>query len=319
MTDSESNMSDKKRPGCIIAGFVAIGFCLFLCLITIVAVFNRTFASMGGMIMLVIVALAAFVAFGMVRYIFYADNASESWAVLPCILSAIVLFASGMSVSFLMGTFFPGEVEYRSMNLEGYKCLPVMVFVPLIMLGASRLTNAIEQTAIFKKMSPTPPPESKTPKRKSLVQFVRMHWRKDFVVAVLLYCVLTVSGFALVACFPPMPVSEKHLSYEEFYRKDAFPKDGSDFCYWRANDAFYCDFSISEENFLDWAKSHTDWEINAIQPDSPVIIDQYYSKDSFKVGEGLIASLNKGKNSSIIDQAVCDRNTNRVYYHILIL
>ena len=317
MTDSDCNMSGMKRIIGIILGFIVIGFCLFWCSITIVAVFGRTFASMGGMIMLMIVVFAAFTAFGMVRYMFYADNVSESWAALPCALSALVLYASGMSVSFLMGSFFPEEVEYRSMDIEGYQWLPVMVFIPLFMLGTLRLANAIEQTALFKKMSPTPPPES--PKRTTLVQFLRMHWLKDTVVAVIFYCVLTVSGFTLTACFPPMPVSEKHLSYEKFYRKSTFPKDGSDFCYWRTNSSFYCDFSISEENFLDWTQTQPDWEINAIQQGSPVTIDQYDSSESFMVNDGSIAARKQDANNRVVEKAVFDRNTNRVYYlfHIL--
>lgn len=139
MTNTKSNFKSKKHPACIISGFAGIGFCLYICAATICLVFYPLFLSIGGMLLLMLASFASLGAFSLVRYLFYANNFSESWAVLPWALSAISLFASGMTVGYLEGKLLPQEVEYRSLNLGGYKFLLLMAVVPLFMIMGSRL------------------------------------------------------------------------------------------------------------------------------------------------------------------------------------
>jgi hypothetical protein len=317
MTEPKSNTSIIKRITAVLPGMMVVGVCWFWCFATVAAVVDGVFGSMGGMIMLIIAPCAAFLAFGMVRFLFYADNAQESWAALPCALSAILLCVSGMSISLLTGTFLPDEVEYRSLNLEGYKLLYWFAFFPLVMLWSLRLVKVIEHAVFFRILSQNPPPES--PKRRPLVQFIRQNWRYDLITTLSFYFILTASGFALIVIDPPLPVFEKHLSYENFRYHAKFPKDGYDFCYWRTNSGLYCDFSISEEGFQDWVKANADWKISTIQPDrldnGVVTIAHPRLKESFEVNDGLVADQKRDVSGGIYEQAVFDRNTNRVYYH----
>jgi len=304
----KSTISDKKRPAVIIFGLASIGLCLWFCSITIYSVLDSTFASMGGLIMLTIASCAAFLAFGMARFLTYANNEVEAWAALPCVFSTIALCASGMTVCFLVGTLLPKEVEYRSLNVEGYKWLYSMVFCPLAMVWTFRLLRKIE-----KLTNPSLPVES--PRRRPLVQFVRQNWLKDFIVTVLLYLVLTISAFVLLVADPPMPVSEEHLTYEKFYRKDEFPADGSDYGYRRSAGSFECEFSISEEGFQNWAKTRADWVLYAVPATDPVHVTRAYPKESIKVVDGLIARRIQDGSHRVFEQAVFDRSQNRVYYN----
>lgn len=301
MTDSPTNIDYKKRPAVILLGLVFIGFCLWFCTATIYSVFDGAFLSMGGMFMVTIAPGAAFGAFGMVRFWSYADNAAEAWGALTCIFSAIALCISGMTVSFLVATFLPEEVDYRSLDLEGYKFLYIMIVLPLTMVWFDRLR---------KRMGLIP-----ASKKRPLIQFLRQNWLKDILVTGLLYVVLTVSAFTWIVIDPPSPLSEKHLSYEKFYRREGFPADGSDFCYIRFNSAFYCDFALSEESFQQWAKAHADWATYNISPDRPVEVGW---DEKFEIANGLVATRENDEKNHVSEEAVFDRDNNRVYYRRLI-
>lgn len=293
----------------MIGGLSVVGFCLFFCSSTVFAVFDGTFLSMGGMMFLPITSFVAFFAFGLVRSLTYANNALESWSALSSVLSAFALCASGAAVSYLEGRFFPQEVEFRSLNLDGYEYLCWTAGMPLFMVLLFPFAE------IHKKQT------SDQTQRRPLFQFIKENWKYDLLVTALFFFVLTASAWAMLVFSPPLPLSEKHLSYEAFYRRDDFPADGSDFCYNRSNSSFLCDFAISEDGFLDWAKTKTDWKIDAILPDAPVNIYQSLQREEVVIANGLTAERKRDENShgGIIEQAVFDRDSGRVYYSFYIL
>ena len=215
-------------------------------------------------------------------------------------------------------TFFPDEVVYRSLRLLqsitvfSVMCMPVFMVFCLILL--CRLPKILLRIAYLIGQSRNQPP-----KQRSWVQFMQQNWIKDIAVTVLLCLVLSLSAFAWLVFAPPPPATGKHLSYEEFLYNGMFPADGYDFCYcsFRAN--FYCGFTISEDGFQNWAKAHADWEIRPISLDEPIefgyYADVYGHRTQITVIDGWFAMWHPDKERPyVVEEAVFDRNTNRVYY-----
>lgn len=297
--------NEKRHLIGIVFGLGFIGLCLWFCTMCVYSVFDGTFGSMGGMLMLTLSPCAAFFTFAVARLVFYTENPEEAWGVLPSLLSVCVLYASGLTVGLLEGKLFPEEVEYRSLNLEGYEWflgafffLPPMVWVFHLMKR-------------FERRSGLP---SDVPVKTPVLQFIRQNWWKDGIVTVLIYTVITAFSFTLLVFDPPLPVSESHISYEEFYGKSSFPSNGSDFCYRRTSGSFYCDFSISEEGFQNWIKTHKNWESDSIKPDSPVEVESISQEESISVVDGLVAGRRRDAGNRVSEQAVFDRTTSRAYY-----
>ena len=270
---------------------------------------------MGGMLILLMTPFAAFIAFGYCRYLSFTDNPSEAWGVLTCLLSAFTICASGALVSYLEGTFYPDEVAYRSINLEGYTLLFAMIYMPLLMVWYYR----IYQTIISFFSNTSKDAVSDSSKRRPLLAFIKKYWKYDLCIMVLFCVVFTVSVFTLLVFVPPLPVAENHLTHEEFYRKSDFPFEGSDFCYRRTNSSFECNFAISEESYLSWVKTRKDWNAKEIPQDSPIEISQLDSESPIKVNDGVMAENNQSEMGSIIERAIFDRGKNRVYYIFCII
>lgn len=311
MTDSISHSDLRKHPIAIAFGLATIGFCLYFCTMTVYSVFDGTFGSMGGLLMLTMAPFAAFLAFGFIRFLSYVDNPSEAWSVLACFLSALILYASGMTASYLEALFFSHDVEYRSINLDGYKQLYMMIYMPLLVVWLLRLQAWMGQFAFFKKTQNEF--LSNLPKRRPLIQFVKEKWKYDLCLTILFFLFLTSAGFALVAICPPLPVHEESLSYDDFYRKDSFPREGSDFNYRRSSSSFLCDFAITEESFVRWVKTHPNWESYTVSHESPENVMQP-ALGSFDVVNGVAAGQKLDATSGVIERAIFDRDRNRVFY-----
>ena len=311
MTDSQIKIHGKVVA--ILGGYTIIGFCLFFCSITIYSVFDGAFGSMGGLLGLLMVPFAAYIAFGFCRYLSFTNNPSEAWGVLACFLSAFTICVSGTIVSYLEGTFYPDEAEYRSINLDGHSLLFTMIYMPLFMVWFCRILQMI--VGYFSNSSTDSAPS----KRRPLLPFIKKYWKYDLCITVLFCVVFTVSGFMLLVFDPPLPLSENNLTHDEFYRKADFPFDGSDFCYKRTNSWFECDFTLSEESYLRWVKTHEDWSIRDISHDEPIEISQLYSEIPIRVNDGFVADNNQNEKRNIFERVVFDRGKNKVYYTFCVI
>ena len=299
----------------VIIGITVIGFCMFFCSMSIYSVFDGTFGSMGGMIILLLVPYAAFIALGYCRYLLFTKNPSEAWGALACIFSAFSLCASAAIVSSLEGTFYPEVVAYRSINLEGYRFLYALIYMPLLTVWfwsihqwVLRFFSASAKDSIQTDV-----------KRRPLLPFIKRYWKYDLCVTLLFCIVLTVSSFSMLALSPPLPLTEEHLSYEEFYHNNRFPSDGSDFCYKRFNSGLECDFKLSEESYLRWVKAHEDWNAKEISPDNHIEIDQPYPNEPIRIINGVVAENKRNEEYNTFEKAVFDREKSRVYYAFYIL
>ncbi len=285
---------------------LVIASCAPLCAIGVHSTFDGAFGGIGGLLLLTVASFMAFFAFGMIRLLAYANNVSEAWAILPCLLSALALYFSGMTVSFLEGAVFPQEVAFRSLNMGGYQMLLPMAFLPFFMACYLQLTFWMEQRS--------PNATSLQSAKRSLFQFIRQNWYRDFIVTFLLYLTISVSAFVMLAKHPPDPVSESHLSYRDFPRQEGFPSDGNDFCYTRSNSSYFCHFAISEEGFLDWAKTRENWANSVISSENPVRVDRPYPEKSFQVVCGWEARRRATSDNGVSEQAVFDRDSGRAWY-----
>ena len=314
MTGSEPTINRRNRhPIIIVFGLAVIGFCLFCCL-PIMASSVSPHAGLGTVVFAMVLFFPVFIAFGMARFLFYA-NANEAWGLFPCILSPIILFLSGITMGLFELIFFPEEVSYRSLQMGQSGVVFFLTFMPMCMVFCiilfCRLPGALLRTTGHFR--------DQLPKQRTVGQFIQQNGIKDIIVTVLLCLVLSLSAFAWLVFAPPPPATGKHPSYEEFLYNGMFPADGYDFCYCSFSANFYCGFTISEEGFQNWAKAHADWEIRPISLDEPIefgyYADVYGHRTQITVIDGWFAMWHPDKERPyVVEEAVFDRNTNRVYY-----
>ena len=118
--------------------------------------------------------------------------------------------------------------------------------------------------------------------------------------------VALIAGF-IVWTAPPW--SGEHLSYEQFPFRNSFPADGEDFYYFQKyRGTIYCEFTITEQGFLNWIDSQSRWErCDPITEEHPERIGY---REEIVVTDGFSAGWGNGKGG----RAIFDRPTNRAYY-----